>query len=355
MNKSLIFALITTAGIFLMSSCKTKPTDGSDMGNADSLNIVNADSLANAGKTDGETDADETPVLSADSWWYCSGMAFKLSLHDQDLHLSGVGGGEYGIVLRANDDAKSYQAYFGWLDDMKSKKTLSECSQGKTMTPEVINGSTYLIFRDAKGRVSTVMQPSTGVDELTKRKKLNLAMMIMGHYTDHKGKPVTITEKSIGSDDYEYIEMTEGSLGNYICYASSAQSDEKPGFNYEIDEHGLCLMHGIYDAAEETWLGASAIPIDLKASKAMSRWPFTSETFVDWYHLKSLDKHMLRIMRNEILARHGHTFNEADMREYFKKQTWYKPNPKGNESITLNKFEQYNIDLIKIQEEETED
>lgn len=36
----------------------------------------------------------------------------------------------------------------------------------------------------------------------------------------------------------------------------------------------------------------------------------------------------LRFLRNEIYARHGYIFNSADLKNYFNKQDWYKPDPK---------------------------
>jgi hypothetical protein len=33
----------------------------------------------------------------------------------------------------------------------------------------------------------------------------------------------------------------------------------------------------------------------------------------------------LKIMRNEVYARHGYIFNTPEMRGYFMKQNWYRP------------------------------
>lgn len=39
---------------------------------------------------------------------------------------------------------------------------------------------------------------------------------------------------------------------------------------------------------------------------------------------------LLRIMRNEIYARHGYVFNDQELLAYFEKKRWYKPDPKFN-------------------------
>ena len=40
----------------------------------------------------------------------------------------------------------------------------------------------------------------------------------------------------------------------------------------------------------------------------------------------------LRRLRNEVYARHGRTFKDADLREYFTSFPWYKPDPAFNEA-----------------------
>lgn len=53
----------------------------------------------------------------------------------------------------------------------------------------------------------------------------------------------------------------------------------------------------------------------------------------------------LRLLRNEVYARHGYIFTSKDLREYFQKQVWYKPNPNAN--ITdLNIFEREYLENI---------
>ncbi|MBQ6653063.1 MAG: YARHG domain-containing protein [Prevotella sp.] len=66
--------------------------------------------------------------------------------------------------------------------------------------------------------------------------------------------------------------------------------------------------------------------------------------------LKRYPKAALRIMRNEILARHGYTFADAATKNYFSKQPWYEA--KGNQNPKLSDIEKLNISLIKTIEAE---
>ena len=68
-------------------------------------------------------------------------------------------------------------------------------------------------------------------------------------------------------------------------------------------------------------------------------------------YLGRFSKPQLRLLRNEILARHGWKFQSNDLKEYFGKQSWYKP-VDNNNSIRLSVIEMTNIQLIKSDEAE---
>lgn len=53
----------------------------------------------------------------------------------------------------------------------------------------------------------------------------------------------------------------------------------------------------------------------------------------------------LRVLRNEIYARHGRVFKDAELQKTFTAMSWYKPNPEYNDSL-LTETEQQNLKLI---------
>ncbi len=65
-------------------------------------------------------------------------------------------------------------------------------------------------------------------------------------------------------------------------------------------------------------------------------------------YLMNIPREQLRLMRNEILARHGYVFKSQDLRDYFSKKPWYKP--AANNNVKLNIIEQTNVELIKSEE-----
>lgn len=74
------------------------------------------------------------------------------------------------------------------------------------------------------------------------------------------------------------------------------------------------------------------------------RYPITRIRKINYDDIYDLSKQELRIMRNEIFARHGYIFSSPDLQTYFYAQPWYKPVSKN---VSLNAIERYNVDFIK--------
>lgn len=62
--------------------------------------------------------------------------------------------------------------------------------------------------------------------------------------------------------------------------------------------------------------------------------------------LAGLSKWQLKIMRNEIFARHGYIFKTAEMIQYFKTQNWYE-GIYSDVNDQLSQIEKNNLELIK--------
>lgn len=58
----------------------------------------------------------------------------------------------------------------------------------------------------------------------------------------------------------------------------------------------------------------------------------------------------LRLLRNEIYARHGRIFKTKILNDYFSEQSWYKPDPNYSDSM-LTKIESENLKAIKEAED----
>lgn len=71
-------------------------------------------------------------------------------------------------------------------------------------------------------------------------------------------------------------------------------------------------------------------------------------SYITQSQVSNLTNFELGIARNEIYARHGYIFSLEQFRAYFNAQNWYSP---ATKDVTLNKIEDYNVRLIKTEED----
>ncbi|MES2437769.1 MAG: YARHG domain-containing protein [Verrucomicrobiota bacterium] len=83
-----------------------------------------------------------------------------------------------------------------------------------------------------------------------------------------------------------------------------------------------------------------------KYNPKAGRYPQSSTRELTEKDVENLKNEELRIMRNEIYARHGYSFKLADMREHFDKLDWYMPMA-IDITTKLTKVEKANAELIK--------
>lgn len=84
-----------------------------------------------------------------------------------------------------------------------------------------------------------------------------------------------------------------------------------------------------------------------KVSSECPSWPAQATIYLTESDLEPCDCAQLRILRNEIYARHGRIFKSADLQRYFGSQPWYRPdlyNPEGTSG--WNAFERRNVTTI---------
>lgn len=79
--------------------------------------------------------------------------------------------------------------------------------------------------------------------------------------------------------------------------------------------------------------------------------PDSSSYYYSYGELSGMSSYDLYLARNEIFARHGRMFNNADLQEYFNSQAWYEPiySPSQFDSMgnVLNDVEQKNVNVMR--------
>ena len=90
--------------------------------------------------------------------------------------------------------------------------------------------------------------------------------------------------------------------------------------------------------------------VDLLASYEAKIREWFSNNVVTDDTIGALFAEDLRVLRNEIYARHGRVFKDKKLQQYFEEQSWYKANPEFMDN-QLNEVEVQNLAKIKEAEE----
>ena len=169
----------------------------------------------------------------------------------------------------------------------------------------------------------------------------------------------------IGTDDSQItLELDEDNTPDHYSLVPSVQADDSPilgtsfgdkVLHYRVLGGADCLI--FYNkAGDAVWSMARAIGDMDACGDAQMEIKYTansglvlSSQIMNYYALSEYNLAELRLMRNEILARHGYKFQSKDLQEYFGKQPWYAP-VSNNQDVQLNFIERTNIDLIKALE-----
>ncbi|MFM7636789.1 MAG: YARHG domain-containing protein [Crocinitomicaceae bacterium] len=81
-------------------------------------------------------------------------------------------------------------------------------------------------------------------------------------------------------------------------------------------------------------------------ARGKGKFPEGSDRRLSEYDISGLGSRDLKIMRNEIFARHGYIFKTTDMINYFSRESWYRP-LYHDVTPMLSSIEKANVNLIK--------
>ncbi|NLG03889.1 MAG: YARHG domain-containing protein [Clostridia bacterium] len=99
---------------------------------------------------------------------------------------------------------------------------------------------------------------------------------------------------------------------------------------------------------------AASLQIDKEGVRYDARefiYPMSETLLLDETDLFTYNSNDLRIGRNEIYARHGKTFKDITLQDYFNACSWYEPVGPDIGDKDLSETEKKNVELIKEQEE----
>lgn len=221
----------------------------------------------------------------------------------------------------------------------------------------IIDDKKVLIIKDTCNVIKEALVELTNIslEELIIKNKVKFELS--GKYVDqdmtyygfypNEQKAFGFSTKEYYKFEYEYdapINVITFCDSLSFCYEQTSKGLDI--YQATIDQYGDWKRGNKYKSLTKfEWLNTTQ-NIDLKGN-----YPVASTEILIKGILWNFDKRELKIMRNEIFARHGYIFKTKEMKSYFESQTWYVGNL-DNVNNKLTDLEKLNIRLIKGAEKE---
>ena len=208
----------------------------------------------------------------------------------------------------------------------------------KDVEYRVVDGHKLLLFKDAKGNILKhyeYMDHDMWEAEIIK----GYHYILDGTYVDETGVKYVFDGGDLTMGNNKYSISIDPDMF-YILRINDAV------YWWTVTTTGI----NIYNVSEGEYGPLQGnVWHRLKEVSPNGRWEFLSKEIVPQTFMWRYPSGLIRIIRNEIYARHGYVFNSADLKNYFSKQPWYKP-ADNNDDVQLSLLERLNIELIKYRE-----
>ena len=129
---------------------------------------------------------------------------------------------------------------------------------------------------------------------------------------------------------------------------------------YKFTADGLDIYHGVSHIEHEDfeWFSKGDLLCHLNKTNldnaVPGRWPKASTTLLTRGYLEPYPTEVLRLIRNEIYARHGHRFSDKELTQFYHSGgLWYgSALLKAQNPLALTEIEKLNVELIATIEKE---
>lgn len=193
-------------------------------------------------------------------------------------------------------------------------------------------------------------------------------------YYDKDGKPVRfsqtrddVTLTYLFDDNENIIYISERGAdnsyayyyyqdGNLICYSKNMTRNYEPFDDAVKSSSNEYFQNGQSLLANRLISKEGSKPDDEKEDEDEKNQsdqgyilPDSSSRILSDSEVSGLSKEELRLARNEIFARHGRKFDDAQLQSYFESKSWYNGtiDPDDFSESMLSEIEKKNIELIK--------
>jgi hypothetical protein len=247
-----------------------------------------------------------------------------------------------------------------YYEDYESLTTSGNSVSGSSIERRTINGQDMLLITSPEGVLTDVLLAVNEDFSYVIEGQMN--KILDGVYTDGKGNTfsfdgfgkMSVKGAKTGKwDSYNYIYMDE-SPSNMFEYLPLNKH-----YSFKLEGQDLKLSE-VETRKGKSWEDDDLDLVTLKTFKLKKSngmrysgkglWPITSEEVLTSGYLYFYDIESLRLMRNDIYARHGYIFKDKALQKVFKGQSWYKPVTSNASSLKFSEIERINIALIQNME-----
>jgi hypothetical protein len=226
--------------------------------------------------------------------------------------------------------------------------------RGDRVLYRVVDGHRVMIFQSTAGTIDELLVPIDYGQQLSDLVTSNkTAYELGGEYINMRnGQPAVFYSgrpevKGLFSDpELYYFPAPYDFPDNVLVFGKN-----KTPLAYTRTDSSLELFVA-EDHGEEQYTAGKRFAtlrktgwLDPSRSHLPGRYPFASVLLLTDGITRYFSKAELRIMRNEIYARHGYVFESADLQAYFSSQPWYKPVDGAGEA-QLSELEKLNARIL---------
>lgn len=179
----------------------------------------------------------------------------------------------------------------------------------------------------------------------------NSKIILQASILDEEGMPVSGVKEFKLSSNSEEVLMNLLKAGNgteVIHLVTDIDGFDKKEYGKKCKKFTVSSMVKLQDNLTTTFSYESD-KSNINKNGIPGKYPFASTRLLTMSDLENYSAEELRIMRNEIFARHGYIFKTPEMKLYFANQPWYTPKY-SDVSRFLTDIEKKNIELIKTRE-----
>ena len=263
------------------------------------------------------------------------GSSFGLTPEDDHYRLRGG----FFVIDEDTPEGDGYIAINGSAGDRVEVRQLGEAG-------------VFIVVYNAKDIPTEVLHPTNDLRETIETDIVTYCLA--GEYRTEDGRTFTFfpdrKEVKGFAEDGKSHSYTFGN--EYETPVNIIILDDGRSFRVEKSDNGLLIRKCTYYSSEDLWTDGNtyATPQRIRylfeAGNISGDFPFTALQPMTCGQIEHFTRKELRLMRNEIYARHGMRFRSADLQKHFEAKAWYTPTT-DDVSEQLSEIERINIEMIR--------